>query len=260
LKRFGSLLQPRSLELARTLARNEISLMEQGTPLGFFLSFVNNVVMLLVFHALFVDRFLVGVPNAWVYLLLGIVQWNLYINVSMAGFGCFIYRQKIVMGYSFPREIMILSRTAAVFVPYLLELSLILGITIYLGLPITWKYALLPVLLICQFLFCAGLCCLFAFIGVLHKNVIPFWNIMFRLLSFATPIFYLPVHFQSQWANLVYSWNPFTIFMIWVRDIVGANGFPVAFQPLKILFGSFLLFFFSYFLFRVTERKVGDNL
>jgi ABC-type polysaccharide/polyol phosphate export permease len=260
LKRFGNLFSPKSMELARTLTRNELSLMEQGTPLGFFLSFANNVVMLLVFHVLFVDRFLAGVPNAWVYLLLGIVQWNLYINVSMAGFGCFIYRQKIVMGFSFHRETLILARTAAVFVPYLVELTLILAIAVYLGLPFGWKYALIPVLLVCQFLFCAGLCCLFAFIGVLHKNIIPFWNIMFRLLSFATPIFYVPVHFERQWVNMLYSWNPFTIFMIWIRDIVGANGFAVTFQPPKILFGSFLMFFFSYFLFRVLERKVGDSL
>jgi ABC-type polysaccharide/polyol phosphate export permease len=260
LRRLAALLKPASLDLGKTLVRHELSLMEQGTPLGFFLSVINNVVMLLVFHALFVDRFLAEVPNPWVYLLLGIVQWNLYINVSMAGFGCFIYRQKIVMGFAFRRELLIFSRTGAVFVPYLVELLFILVIALWLGLPPSWKYLLIPVLLLCQFLFCLGLCCLFAFIGVLHKNIIPFWNIMFRLLSFATPIFYLPVHFGSQWKNLIYSWNPFTIFMIWMRDIVGANGFPVVFHPLKILFGSFLIFFFGYFLFRSMERKVGDSL
>lgn len=244
----------------RTLLRSEFSLMEQGTPLGFVLAFLNNVVMLLVFHALFVDRFLQGVPNPWIYLLLGIVQWNLYINISMAGFGCFLYRQKLVMGFPFPREILVLARTATVFLPYLLELTLILALSFYFGLPPTWKIAWLPVLLVSQYLFCAGLCSLFAFIGVLHKNIIPFWNLMFRVLSFATPIFYLPVHFQSQWANLIYSWNPFTIFMMWLRDLVGANGFTIAFQPWKILVGSALVFLFSYVLFRAAEYKVGDSL
>lgn len=244
----------------RTLLRSEFSLMEQGTPLGFVLAFLNNVVMLLVFHALFVDRFLLGVPNPWIYLLLGIVQWNLYINISMAGFGCFLYRQKLVMGFPFPREILVLARTATVFLPYLLELTLILALSFYIGLRPTWKLAWLPVLLVSQYLFCAGLCSLFAFIGVLHKNIIPFWNLMFRVLSFATPIFYLPVHFQNHWANLIYSWNPFTIFMVWLRDLVGANGFMITFQPWKILVGSALVFLCSYILFRVAEYKVGDSL
>lgn len=260
MKRFQSLFKPKSIELVKTLTKAELTLMEQGTPLGFFLSFINNVLMLLVFHALFVDRFLSSVPNSWVYLLLGIVQWNLYINTSMAGFACLIYRQKLVMGYIFPRELLIFARTAAVFVPYFLELILIFIVAAYLHTPFSWKLLWLPVLIISQYFFCTGLCCLFAFIGVLHKNIIPFWNIMFRLLSFATPIFYLPVHFQSKWANLIYSWNPFTIYMLWIRDLVGANGFEIHFQPLKIFFGSILVFLFSYGLFRSMEGKIGDNL
>lgn len=260
MKRLGSLLHPQRIELTKTLIGSELQLMEQGTPLGFVLSVVNNIVMLLVFHSLFVDRFLDSVPNSWVYLLVGIVQWNLYMNVSMAGFGCFVYRQKIAMGFSFPRELLILARTGTVFFPYLIELSIILIIALFLGLPFSLKYLLIPVLLVAQFLFCVGLCCFFAFIGVLHKNIIPFWNIMFRLLSFATPIFYLPVHFNSPWANVIYSWNPFTVFMIWMRDIVGANGFAVQFHPIKILLGSFLVFFFGYFLFRNMEPKIGDSL
>lgn len=236
--------------------------MEQGTPVGFVLAFLNNVVMLLMFHALFVDRFLVGVPHPVVYLLLGIVQWNLYIQVSMAGFGCFIYRQKLVMGYVFPREILILARTATVFIPYLIELTIILCIAGYEGMMPTRRYAELPLLLGAQFLFCAGLCCLFAFVGVLHKNIIPFWNIMFRLLSFATPIFYLPVHFQSRFVSDVYGWNPFTIFMVWVREIVNVNGQPIE-QPLGpfgIFVASALIFGVSYAIFRRNEARVGDNL
>src|SRR4051812_17147985 len=104
MKRFRDLARPQALELCRSFIRAELHLMEQGTWLGFLLSFANNVLMLLMFHLLFVDRFLLGVANSWVYLLLGIVQWNLYVNVSLAGFSCMVYRQKLVMGFSFPRE------------------------------------------------------------------------------------------------------------------------------------------------------------
>ncbi|HEY8280772.1 MAG TPA: ABC transporter permease [Bdellovibrionota bacterium] len=259
MKRFRSLGRPQAVELCRSLLLTELSLMEQGTLLGFLLSFANNILMLLVFHLLFVNRFLDGVPNSWVYLLLGIVQWNLYVNVSLAGFSCMVYRQKIVMGYSFPRELLVIARTGAVFVPYLVELFLILCVARYFRMPITWKYLLLPVMLAAQFLFCAGLCSLFAIVGVLHRNVIPFWNVMFRLISFATPIFYLPGHLGPL-ANLIYSWNPFTIYMMWVRDIVGANGFPIHFTAWKIAAGSIGVFLLGYTAFRAAECKIGDSL
>jgi ABC-type polysaccharide/polyol phosphate export permease len=259
MRRFRSIASPKNLELCRSFLVAELQLMEQGTFTGFLLSFANNVLMLLVFYALFVERFLLGVPNPWVYLLLGIVQWNLYVNVSLAGFSCMVYRQKIVMGYSFPRELMVLARTAAVFVPYLLELLIILGVAAWFGMPFTNKYFLLPVFLVSQFLFCAGLCSLFAVVGVLHKNVIPFWNVMFRLISFATPIFYLPGQL-GPWANLIFSWNPFTVYMLWVRDIVGANGFPIQFTVWKIALGSVAIFLMGYSAFRAAEGKIGDSL
>jgi len=260
MKRFRRLAAKQPMELCRSLLFAELHLMEQGTALGFLLSFANNVLMLLMFHILFVSRFLQGVSNTWVYLLLGIVQWNLYVNVSLAGFSCMVYRQKIVMGYTFPRELLILARTAAVFVPYFVELFIILCVAQYFHLPITTKYFLLPLMLAAQFLFCAGLCSLFCVIGVLHKNVIPFWNVMFRLISFATPIFYLPGRLGSATANLLYSWNPFTIYMLWIRDIVGANGFPIHFTVWKIAFGSVGVFILGYCSFRLAEGKVGDSL
>lgn len=259
MKRFRGLAQPGSLELCRTFLVSELHLMEQGTWLGFLLSFANNVLMLLMFHLLFVDRFLQGVANSWVYLLLGIVQWNLYVNVSLAGFSCMIYRQKIVMGFAFARELLIFARVGAVFVPYLVELAIILGVARYFHLPVTWKYLLLPVMLAAQFLFCAGLCSLFAVIGAIHKNVVPWWNLTFRLISFATPIFYLPGHLGPM-ANLIYSWNPFTIYMLWVRDIVGANGFAIHFTVWKIAIGSVGAFLAGYVAFRAAEAKIGDSL
>ncbi|MGE3262554.1 MAG: ABC transporter permease [Bacteriovoracia bacterium] len=260
MKRFCAIFKPRSRELMRTLMRMELSLMEQGTLFGFVLSFLNNILMLLVFHALFVTRFISEVPNTWVYLLLGIVQWNLYMNISLAGFACFVYRQKLVMGYSFPREKLILARTAAIFVPYIIELTLILGVARYFHLPFTWKYAWLPLFLLNQFLFCAAICAVFAFVGVLHKNIIPFWNLMFRLLSFATPIFYIPFHFKTWWVEGLYNLNPFTIFMLWVRDIAGANGFAFESKPLNITLASAAMFLGAYLLFRIMEARVGDNL
>ena len=259
MRRFRSLAHPKNLELCRSFLVSELLLMEQGTFTGFLLSFANNVLMLVVFYALFVDRFLLGVPNPWVYLLLGIVQWNLYVNVSLAGFSCMVYRQKIVMGFSFPRELMVLARTGAVFVPYLLELLIILGVAAWFQMPFTKKYFLLPIFLGSQFLFCAGLCSLFAVVGVLHKNVIPFWNVMFRLISFATPIFYLPGQL-GPWANLVFSWNPFTVYMLWIRDIVGANGFAIQFTVWKIALGSVAIFLMGYSAFRAAEGKIGDSL
>ncbi len=260
MKRFASLTRPRSLELARTFAKHEFSLMEQGTIFGFLLAMANNVLMLFIFQTLFVSRFLEGVPHSWLYLVLGIVQWNLYVNISMAGFACLIYRQQVVMGYTFPREILIIGRAASVFIPYLIELAIIAALALYFKIWPRWTIAFLPVFLLAEFLFITGICFLFAFIGVAHKNIIPFWNVMFRILSFATPIFYLPNHFQHRWATILYTWNPFTVFMLWVRDIFDANGFPLFINPLNAFIGSLLVFLFGYIVFRRFEGVVGDRL
>ncbi|NUM89742.1 MAG: ABC transporter permease [Bdellovibrionales bacterium] len=260
MRRLSSLFQPVPLGLLHTLARHEFSLMEQGTVLGFVLSFLNNCLMLFIFHLLFVNSFLASVPLPWLYLMIGIVQWNLYVQASLAGFSSLVYRQKIVMGFAFPREIMILARSAAVFVPYFFELLLIALVAAWYRVIPTREILWLPVLLVSQWLFCAGLFFFFALVGVLHKNVIPFWNLMFRVLSFATPIFYVPTHFGSPWIDKLYGLNPFTIFMIWMREMAGVNGFHARIQPHLVLGGSLAVFLAGYALFRKFEHKIGDHL
>lgn len=260
MNRLRSVFEPQRLGLLKTFLKMEFSLMEQGTALGFILAFLNNAIMLLMFHALFVNTFLQNVPNTWLYLLVGIIHWNLYLNVSLGGFASLLYRQKIVMGYSFHREILIFARMAAIFVPYLVELTIILLIALWFKVWPTTNFFYLPLFLICQYLFCVGLGCVFAFVGVLQKNILLFWNITFRLLSFATPIFYIPFHFQNRWLEWLYSANPFTIFMMWIRDIIGANGFEVDLHPLNICLGSIATFIGGYFLYRKMEKKIGDFL
>lgn len=242
------------------LLRHELTLTEQGTIFGFVLAFVNNVIMLWVFHSLFVPNFLKDTANPWLYLLLGIVQWNLYVNVSLTGFGCFIYRRQIVMGYAFPRKVLVFARTATVFVPYLAELIVILAIACSQGIYPKWNILLLPVFVFFQYLFCVGICFLFSYIGCRHKNVVPFWNIMFRLLSFVTPIFYVPFAFENPIYNFLYHWNPFTQFMILLRDFYNANGFVVEYSTVETLSFGLAIFIVSYLFYEWRQHKIGDSL
>lgn len=242
------------------LLRHELTLTEQGTVFGFFLAFVNNVIMLWVFHSLFVPNFLKDLPNPWLYLLLGIVQWNLYVNVSLVGFGCFIYRKHIVMGYCFSRKVLVFARTATVFVPYIAELAVILAIAVYMDLFPKWQIIFLPFFIFLQYLFCTGICFMFAYIGCRHKNVIPFWNIMFRLLSFATPIFYVPFQFENKYYNILYSWNPFTQFMIHLRDYFNANHFIPGFSIYRVMLLAVVFFTAGIGFYELRKHRIGDSL
>jgi ABC-type polysaccharide/polyol phosphate export permease len=58
----------------------------------------------------------------------------------------------------------------------------------------------------------------------------------------------------------LYAVNPFTIFMLWVRDIASANGFDYHVNALKVFLFTLAMFALSYLLFRSMEAKVGDNL
>lgn len=248
------------LDLVFALAGQEFALMEQGTLLGFILSLANNILMLLVFHLLFVPNFLQSVEHPWLYLLLGIVHWNLFMNMSLGGFSCLVYRQKLVMGYRFPRQLLVFARIGAVFLPYFLELALILvlagAFAGTLGKNLLW----LPLFLAAEYAFAVGIGFAFAYLGVLHKNILPFWNILFRLLSFATPIFYVPEHFASSAVRAVYYANPFTLFMLWGREIAGAPGAPLPVHPLWIVLIALGICGAGFVLFRRLQHRIGDHL
>jgi ABC-type polysaccharide/polyol phosphate export permease len=242
------------------LIKHEFALTEQGSPIGLMMLVGNNLFLTYIFYHIFQNSLLSEIANSWLYLLLGIIQWNLYSNAAFYGLGCFIYRRSITLGFPIPNIIMLMARTSVVFITYIIELIIVLMIATMLSIKINISIFQLIILIPLQFMLCLGLNCFLSILGSWHKNIMSFWNTIFKILAFATPVFYLPIQFKNKSFQNIYDLNPYSRLMVHIRHSFSPEDFTSHYN----LFTSACIVLFlsisGYLFFKRYENKIGDLL
>ena len=108
-------------ELLGNLVRKELKVKYKNSALGFFWSLLNPLMYLVVFFIVFEGILGAGVDYFAVFLLTGLLAWNLY-SVSLgAATGAIVGNSSLVNKIYFPREILPLSIVGANIVHFFLQ-------------------------------------------------------------------------------------------------------------------------------------------
>src|ERR1700692_2480871 len=84
--------------LLRELVRTDFKLRYQGSALGYAWSLLRPLLLFVILYVVFV-KFLklgAGIPHYPVYLLLGIVLWNFFVEVTAQGLGSVVGRGDLI--------------------------------------------------------------------------------------------------------------------------------------------------------------------
>src|SRR5688572_14284520 len=95
--------------LLRELVRTDFKLRYQGSLLGYLWSLLRPLGIFTILYFVF-GRFLkVGssVPNFAAYLLLGIVLWNFFVEVTSSSVGSIVARGDLLRKLNFPRYVIV---------------------------------------------------------------------------------------------------------------------------------------------------------
>ncbi|MBK9180861.1 MAG: ABC transporter permease [Acidimicrobiales bacterium] len=137
-------------ELLGNLVRKELKVKYKNSVLGFLWSLLNPVLYLVVFTLVFKEILRVQVPLFSIFLLSGLLAWNLYSNSVSAGTTSIVGNASLVQKVWFPREILPLASIGASLVHFFLQmLVLFAALAIFRHAP-AWSYApaLVPALLV----------------------------------------------------------------------------------------------------------------
>src|SRR3989337_3927032 len=101
--------------LLAELVRTDFKLRYQGSVLGYAWSLLRPLLLFVILYVVFV-KFLkigLGVPHFPVYLLLGIVIWNFFSEMTGQSLGSIVGRGSLIRKIRIPRWIIILSSSVA---------------------------------------------------------------------------------------------------------------------------------------------------
>ena len=114
-------------ELLANLVRKELKVKYKNSALGFFWSLLNPAMYLVVFTVVFQVVLDAGIPDFAIYLLSGLLAWNLFAQSLGSATSSIVGNATLVNKVWFPREILPLAGIGANLVHFLLQVCVLFG-------------------------------------------------------------------------------------------------------------------------------------
>ncbi len=178
-------------ECLLALTRKELKVKYKNSVLGFLWSLLNPATSLLVFYVVFQLVLHNGIPFFAIYLISGILVWNLFSVALPQCTGSIVSNAPIVKKVAFPREILSFAAIGAALVHFFLQcIVLVTFLVIFHRQPdYAFLWLLIPALL-ALVLLTAGLGILLAAVNVRLRDVQHLVDIGLQVWFWATPIVY----------------------------------------------------------------------
>jgi ABC-type polysaccharide/polyol phosphate export permease len=239
--------------LIQSLVARELKARYRGSVLGFFWSFVNPLLLLLIYSFIFkyvLPAKFKGIDQYELFLFCGILPWTWFSSSLLESSGVLISGGNLIKKVLFPAEILPIVTVVANLVHFLLGLSILAVFLIYYQRPLHLaELAWFPVAVVVQLILTLGCALLLSALTVHFRDVRDILGHLVTFWFFATPIIY-PYFQMEAWQMRVLNLNPFTHLAITYQEILYFEG-PVGHWKWLLAVGaaSVLFFLFGYFVF-----------
>src|SRR3990167_10200982 len=145
--------------LLAELVRTDFKLRYQGSALGYAWSLLQPLLMFLILYIVFV-KFLKlgkGIPHYPVYLLLGIVIWSFFNDMTNQSLTSIVSRGSLIRKIRIPRWIIILSASVSALINLLLNLIVVIFFMVINKVELLDTIVWLPLILLEVYIFAVGL-------------------------------------------------------------------------------------------------------
>lgn len=247
-------------ELLKTNVKKEIRGKYKGSFLGILWSFVNPLLMTLVYAIVFPFILKSTEPHYVTFIIIGILPWTWFTNSIALGTTTVLGNAGIIKKVYFPREILPISVVTSGMINFLIS-CLIIGIfLICSGIGFSPYILLLPVVVLAQFLFSLGIVFITSAIDIYIRDLEYIINFVVNMLFYATPILYSPKMFAGTPIATLIKLNPMGTIINSYRDIFFYKQMPDIIS-LAVLIGGCLLFcVIGYFIFKKLSKGFAEEV
>lgn len=272
-------------ELLANLVRKELKVKYKNSALGFLWSLLNPMLYLVVFWLVFTKFMHNPFPNFPIFLLCGLLPYNLFSAGLGGGTGSIVGNAGLVTKVWFPREILPLASLGAALIHFALQFVVLAAALVVFWYEPSWSY--LPLLipaLVALLIFVAALGILLAAVNVYARDTQHLLELVLLAWFWMTPIVYPYAQISTtqfkgftvgNWALL----NPLTPIVItfqralWGEHTIGI-GAPAKYYPAVpdmsqwwylgvlalVAVAGVLLMFLAFWIFGRLEDGFAENI
>jgi ABC-type polysaccharide/polyol phosphate export permease len=250
--------------LIQSLVARELKARYRGSVLGFFWSFINPLLLLLIYSFVFTYVIPARSPGHEPYALFmfcGILPWSWFTASLLESSNVLIAGGNLIKKVLFPAEILPIVTVLANMVHFFLGLPILAAFLLYYRMPLQLtELAWFPFVVLVQLVLTLGLALLLSALTVHFRdvrdilaNVLTFW-------FFATPIIY-PMSSAPAAGRRFLNANPFTHLAISYQEILFYEGPFGHWKWLVALFAASIgLFLFGYFIFDRLRDSFAEEV
>jgi len=268
---------PRYRGLIQSLVARELKARYRGSVLGFFWSFINPLLLLLVYT--FVFTFVMPGSNDprvrpyALFMFCGILPWTWFASSLLESSGVLISGGNLIKKVLFPAEVLPIVTVLANMVHFFFGLVILAGFLVYYQRPLhLTELAVFPLVVLIQLILTLGFALLLSALTVHFRDIKDILSNLVTFWFFGTPIIYPYFLFpDTTWQAKVLRLNPFTHLAITYQEILFfdaspenlANQFgPVGHFKWLLVLGviSVAFFLFGYFVFDRLRDSFAEEV
>jgi ABC-2 type transport system permease protein len=178
--------------LLAELVRTDFKLRYQGSLLGYAWSLLRPLLLFLILYIVFTKffNFGKGIPHYPVYLLLGIVIWSFFTEMTTRSTTAIVERGDLIRKVKIPRWIIILSSSIAALINLLLNLVIVVIFLFINHVDLLRTTLWLPLILFEVYILATGISLILSSWYVKYRDVSYIWEVILQAGFYLTPIIY----------------------------------------------------------------------
>lgn len=249
--------------LIQSLVARELKARYRGSLLGFFWSFVNPLLLLLIYTFVFT----VVMPGARgsvepfaVFMFCGILPWSWFSSSLLESSNVLVSGGNLIKKVLFPAEVLPIVTVLAGLVHFCLGLPILFGFLLFYGVPIKLDIALLPIVVLVQLVLTTGLALVVSALTVHFRDVRDLLANLLTFWFFATPIIY-PIEQAPAAVHRFLNLNPFTHLAIAYQEALFRSGdFAATWRLQAVALCAIVVFFIGYFVFDRLRDTLAEEV
>jgi ABC-2 type transport system permease protein len=181
----------RNRVLLRELVVTDFKLRYQGSVLGYAWSLLKPLFLFAIMYVVFGMLVKLGsIEHYAVYLLLGIVLWTFFSEVTNQGMASIISRGDLLRKINFPKYIIVLSTAVSALINLGLNLIIVVVLMIANGVEFGPSSPLVLLYVLELYFLALGLALFLSSLNVRYRDTGHIWEIIMQAAFYATPIIY----------------------------------------------------------------------
>ena len=257
IKRAGEII--RNKDKLIDLSYNDFKEKYSGSVLGVFWAIIAPAILAFSIKIVFTSIFRIKISGFFVFIISGIFPWIFFSDGIMGALNSFNAKKTFLKQINILPELIPFSSILSAFINFLITLSILIPIFIWINHQNITVFLLLPFYIFFFLVFVLGVGSILAFFNTLSKDTYHFIISIITIWFWITPVFYSQdmVPFPWRWVCLV---NPLTYYIKCFQDILYLGRWPGPLTTFVVIFISILVLYLAIVLFVTKGKEIAKAL